>query len=321
MPLEAYRRIRSGMLPQADQCSIGAPLQAAQRHAYPYQVRDEIEPIQLSCPQWEDRRFQRRQLTARRIERCHFALQAASRSSSVTRSSGSLRAPRSTDERSQRRQTRSGIALRRALNAMRRKLLFAALTIALFLAGFGVASFPALAELRTITITLVGGQEIVTTVDVPPGTPPEPDQASRDQRSDQEHPGRRRSPPTSPTPDRPATTAAPARPTEPQATRSSEVARASSSTDGNPQPEPERAEGTKPGDIRTPGRHPDRRQPDADARPPRPGSGRRSRTSSSTSSGSRPSCFRSTRPPAPSTASAGRSWRRSTRSRPTTAAT
>ena len=27
--------------------------------------------------------------------------------------------------------------------------------------------------LRTITITLVGGQEVVTTVDVPPGTPPD----------------------------------------------------------------------------------------------------------------------------------------------------
>src|SRR5215213_3910438 len=53
---------------------------------------------------------------------------------------------------------------------MRRKLTFAALTIALFLAGFAVASFPALAELRTITITLVGGQQIVTTVDVPAGT-------------------------------------------------------------------------------------------------------------------------------------------------------
>ena len=45
------------------------------------------------------------------------------------------------------------------------------------------------------------------------------------------------------------------------------------------------------------------------------------RTSSSRSSGSRPSCFRSTRPPASSTACAGRSSRRSTRSRPTTAAT
>ena len=56
---------------------------------------------------------------------------------------------------------------------MRRKILFAALTVALFVAGFGLASFPALAELRTITITLVGGQEIVTTVDVPPGTPPD----------------------------------------------------------------------------------------------------------------------------------------------------
>ena len=56
---------------------------------------------------------------------------------------------------------------------MTRKILFGALTLALFVAGFGVASFPALAELRIITITLEGGQEVVTTVDVPPGTPPE----------------------------------------------------------------------------------------------------------------------------------------------------
>ena len=38
------------------------------------------------------------------------------------------------------------------------------------MAGFAVARWPAAAELRTITITLVGGQQIVTTVDVPPGT-------------------------------------------------------------------------------------------------------------------------------------------------------
>jgi hypothetical protein len=56
---------------------------------------------------------------------------------------------------------------------MTRKILFGALTLALLVAGFGVASFPALAELRVITITLEGGQEVVTTVDVPPGTPPE----------------------------------------------------------------------------------------------------------------------------------------------------
>ena len=54
---------------------------------------------------------------------------------------------------------------------------------------------------------------------------------------------------------------------------------------------------------------------------PRPGSRSACRTSSSTSSGSRRSCSRSTRPPACSTACAGRSWPRSTRSRPTTAAT
>ncbi len=56
---------------------------------------------------------------------------------------------------------------------MKRKILFSLLTVTLFVAGFSVASFPALAELRTITITLVGGQEVVTTVDVPPGTPPD----------------------------------------------------------------------------------------------------------------------------------------------------
>ncbi len=56
---------------------------------------------------------------------------------------------------------------------MTRKILFGVLTAAVFVAGFGLATFPALAELRTITITLVGGQEVVTTVDVPPGTPPQ----------------------------------------------------------------------------------------------------------------------------------------------------
>src|SRR3954453_19569084 len=54
---------------------------------------------------------------------------------------------------------------------MRRKIFLSAITLALFLPGFGVAPGPAVAERRTITITLVGGQQIVTTVDVPPGTP------------------------------------------------------------------------------------------------------------------------------------------------------
>src|SRR3954447_3419102 len=54
---------------------------------------------------------------------------------------------------------------------MRRKIFLSGLTLALFVAGFAVATWPAVAELRTITVTLVGGQQIVTTVDVPPGTP------------------------------------------------------------------------------------------------------------------------------------------------------
>jgi transglycosylase-like protein with SLT domain/peptidase M23-like protein len=54
---------------------------------------------------------------------------------------------------------------------MRRKLFFCLLTAALFVAGFGAASFPAIAQLRVITVKLVGGQRITTTVDVPPNTP------------------------------------------------------------------------------------------------------------------------------------------------------
>lgn len=41
----------------------------------------------------------------------------------------------------------------------------------LLVAGFAAASFPAIAELRVITIKLKGGQKITTTVDVPPNTP------------------------------------------------------------------------------------------------------------------------------------------------------
>ena len=73
---------------------------------------------------------------------------------------------------------------------MTRKILFGVLTVTLFVAGFSLASFPALAELRTITITLVGGQEVVTTVDVPPGTPPEAIQLPGAQRTDPEGRGR-----------------------------------------------------------------------------------------------------------------------------------
>jgi hypothetical protein len=54
---------------------------------------------------------------------------------------------------------------------MRRKLFMGLITAALFVAGFGLATFPAIAELRVITVTLNGGQKVTTTVDVPPGTP------------------------------------------------------------------------------------------------------------------------------------------------------
>src|SRR4051794_32441802 len=139
---------------------------------------------------------------------------------------------------------------------MRRKLTFAALTIALFLAGFAVASFPALAELRTITITLVGGQQIVTTVDVPPGTRADQiklPEVSAPIQSIQEGP-------------------APAPSSKPKSDgndQSGSGGDSSTGSDGktkkdkstgpgqfldgaNPQPEPEPKDKTKPGDIRTP---------------------------------------------------------------------
>ena len=93
----------------------------------------------------------------------------------------------------------------------------------------------------------------------------------------------------------------------------------------NAQGEGQGARGAQPCRRRQPRpqhrRHPDARQPDLLARRPPAPPRSACRTSSSTSSGSRRSCSRSTRPPASSTASAGRSWPRSTRSRPTTAAT
>jgi Transglycosylase SLT domain/Peptidase family M23 len=54
---------------------------------------------------------------------------------------------------------------------IRRKLFVGLTAVGLFIAGFGIATFPAIADLRVITITLKGGQKVTTTVDVPPGTP------------------------------------------------------------------------------------------------------------------------------------------------------
>jgi len=52
-----------------------------------------------------------------------------------------------------------------------RKLLIGLLTAGAFSVGFGAAVFPASAELRTLTVTLLGGEVITVAVDVPPNTP------------------------------------------------------------------------------------------------------------------------------------------------------
>jgi hypothetical protein len=51
----------------------------------------------------------------------------------------------------------------------RRKLLIGLVSAGAFTAGFGAAVFPASAQLRTITVTLLGGQTVTVQVDTPPG--------------------------------------------------------------------------------------------------------------------------------------------------------
>src|SRR3954466_3454309 len=50
----------------------------------------------------------------------------------------------------------------------RRKLLIGLMSAGAFTAGFGAAVFPASAQLRTITVTLLGGQTGPVQVDTPP---------------------------------------------------------------------------------------------------------------------------------------------------------
>src|SRR4051812_43993542 len=52
-----------------------------------------------------------------------------------------------------------------------RKLILGVLLAGVITAGLAVAVLPASAEKRQITITLLGGRQVVVTVDVPPGTP------------------------------------------------------------------------------------------------------------------------------------------------------
>ena len=150
---------------------------------------------------------------------------------------------------------------------MTRKILFGATTLALLVAGFGVASFPALAELRIITITLEGGQEVVTTVDVPPGTPPEAIQL-----------------PEISAPVKKVQDGGPAQPTTPADETEAREAEGQDQGDlagrvprGGRAREAEAREAQEDEARRHPhsrrSSHP--RQPDADARPPRPRAGRR----------------------------------------------
>ena len=236
---------------------------------------------------------------------------------------------------------------------MRRRKLVIALGAA---ALFGVAAVPASAELRRVAVTLVTGQTVEVTVDVPPGASvqsvalpslpapgrlghrPRPGGARRDGRPRRRHA----------VPHGHAHARRPVR--RPNVGAGAGSTRAhTKKKDAEDEAKPKRKRSSKPADGNTeagagsleprPTSRPTARAPaPATPRPRTRTARRRSRTprsrsrrpaprasacptSSSRSSASRRSCSRSTRPRGSSTACAGRSWPRSTRSRPTTAAT
>src|SRR3954466_6855852 len=53
----------------------------------------------------------------------------------------------------------------------KRKLIIGLMACAVFALGIGASVLPASAEQRTLLVTLVTGQTLTVTVDVPPGTP------------------------------------------------------------------------------------------------------------------------------------------------------
>ena len=161
----------------------------------------------------------------------------------------------------------------------------------------------------------------MTTVDVPPGTPPDAIQLPDLSAPITE--GRGRRPVDSPRRDRRTDNGGDDTADKPQTTttRSATRSRVPRQPRASPRISRKHAKRRRSPATSAGPTDPDARQPDAHTRPPRPRSASAYRTSSSASSASRPSCFRSTRPPERSTASAGKCSRRSTRSRPTTAAT
>ena len=239
---------------------------------------------------------------------------------------------------------------------MRRRKLVITLAAA---AVFGVLVVPASAELHRVTVTLVTGQTLTLTVDVPPGASvesiqipglPAPVQSITDlgpvatptpaDRRPHASPAAQAAAPDAALPRAAVATAAPG--------RRDDHARARNQTSGSTGVRAaRRPASTVPlepntealtGALEDQGARARRRSGRPATRRATPTARRRSttrrsrsprrarpvsasRTSSSRSSASRPSCSRSTRPPGSSTACAGRSSPRSTRSRPTTAAT
>ena len=204
------------------------------------------------------------------------------------------------------------------MGGARRTLLSFGLLAAAALVAFTI---PASAEQRQITVRLVTGEVVTITVDVPPGTP----------LSEVEVPGVVENTPVEKAPPVPTP--------EPEPTSGGGKEQKKSSDKRTPrrrkhnfddtldaEPEAEEEAGAHRPDGRNPLRNPDgsptRTNPGFfDALPGPLDRNRRPELRDPQVPRARSSCCRSTRPPASSTASAGRSSPRSTRSRPTTAAT
>ena len=230
---------------------------------------------------------------------------------------------------------------------------------------FGFLVVPASAELHRVTVTLVNGQTLTLTVDVPRALPSTRSRSPACRRRSQsivdlgpvETPTPTPTPTATPTPRRrpsdarrrrpPHARAPPSRPARPRRPpRAREQGRRTERRQAASRPLADRSEharpehrgarpassrsrprtsrattSTSPNPTRNTDGSPTLDNPTVSLAEPGARAASASRTSSSRSSASRRSCSRSTRPPASSTACAGRSWPRSTRSRPTTAAT
>src|SRR3954464_375475 len=109
--------------------------------------------------------------TARRKIRDGSSLQPPDETATVRRRSRCAPVASATFPGRWRRAGSKGGELTVRMGITKRKLLTGLIAAAVFAGGIGASVLPASAEQRTLVVTLMGGQTVTVTVDVPPGTP------------------------------------------------------------------------------------------------------------------------------------------------------